>query len=122
MRLLVDNALSPTVAQALRDAGHDAVHLRDLGRQHDSDDAVFALADAEARTVVSADTDFGTLLAQREARRPSVVLLRRLEGRRPLDQAALLVGILARVAADLDAGAVVVVDSERVPVRPLPIP
>lgn len=117
----MDNALSPLVARRLRDAGHDALHLRDLGRQHAPDDEVFALAEAEDRVIVSADTDFGTLLARREASHPSVVLLRRLEGRRPDEQAGLLVAVLPRVADAIEKGAVVVIESERVRIRTLPI-
>ncbi|QDU87410.1 hypothetical protein Pla175_07700 [Pirellulimonas nuda] len=121
MRLLVDNALSPLVALSLTEAGHDAVHVRDLGMSAAADEAIFDLAASEERIVVSADTDFGTLLALRRESKPSVVLLRGATPRRPLEQAELLLANLPAVEDDLAKGAVVVIQPGRVRVRRLPI-
>lgn len=90
MRFLIDNALSPAVARALAAAGHDAVHVRSLQMHAASDEEIFDLAAREGRAVVSADTDFGTLLAVRKSASPSVILFRHGSQHRPADQAALL--------------------------------
>lgn len=74
MRFLIDNALSPTVSEGLKRAGHDAIPVRELGMMRASDDAVFARAADDDRVVVSADRDFGTLLATRKETSPSVTL------------------------------------------------
>jgi predicted nuclease of predicted toxin-antitoxin system len=97
MRLLLDENLSPAVSGYLVEAGHDVVHVRDCGLTSATDEVVLAQAVVEKRVLVSADTDFGTLLARSGAAKPSVVLIRRTVGRRAAQQARLLIDNLPEV-------------------------
>ena len=55
MRFLIDNALSPSIAEGLNKAGHDAVHVRDIGMAAATDIIIVNYALQNNRIIVSAD-------------------------------------------------------------------
>lgn len=121
MRFLVDNALSPALAVLLTDAGHDAVHVQSLGLQRAQDIEIFERAAADDRVVVSADTDFGTLLATRSARKPSVVQFRGPGSRKPDVLVRTLLSNLVQFSEALESGSIVTLEPSRIRVRTLPV-
>lgn len=121
MKFLIDNNLSPFLADALKAARHEAVHVGDLGMQAAPDEAVLERARTGGQILISADTDFGGLLSRSKASNPSVILIRRLVGRRAAEQAAIILANLDQVAEDLATGAMVVIHEDTLRVRRLPI-
>jgi predicted nuclease of predicted toxin-antitoxin system len=121
LKFLVDQCLAVELASHLAAAGHDAVHVATYGLSRADDAEILARAATEGRVLVSADTDFGGLLAARDVSVPSVVLFRRRTRRRPHEQAMILLTNLANVEPDLDAGAIAVIDDTGIRIRRLPI-
>jgi predicted nuclease of predicted toxin-antitoxin system len=121
VRFLLDNALSPIVAAHLQDAGHDAIHIRDYGLRAAADGEILDRAKSENRILVSADTDFGALLAMSGESLPSVIIFRRTTSRRPERQTAILLMNLHVIADALEKGALVVFEEARIRIRELPI-
>jgi predicted nuclease of predicted toxin-antitoxin system len=120
VRFLVDESLSHRVAVDLANAGHDAVHVRDLHLLGATDAAVMKAAADANRVVVAADTDFGELLALGRHPGPSVVIFRRAP-HRPEAQAELLLANLDAIEETLAEGAVVILSEQSVRFRLLPI-
>jgi predicted nuclease of predicted toxin-antitoxin system len=87
----------------------------------DADEEIFERAGHEGRVLISADTDFGTILALRKTRKPSVILFRLSTHHHPDHQIRVLLANLFDLAADLDRGCIAVFEDTRIRVRPLPI-
>ena len=121
MNFLIDNMLSVELAQALMVHGHESVHVRGLGLAAALDVELLEVAKAHRRVIVSADRDFGTLLAELKADQPSVIYLRGGVERDPVLRADRIASNLPRIAPALAAGAIVVIEPGRIRIRKLPI-
>lgn len=121
MRFLVDLNLSSRFADGLRSAGHDVVHAADVELFGAPDEVVLSWALEDERVVISADSDFGTLLARSSALGPSVLYLRRIQRRRVDQLLELVLASLPLIEAALGEGSVVVLGDGTARIRKLPI-
>ncbi|MGH3874631.1 MAG: DUF5615 family PIN-like protein [Pseudonocardiaceae bacterium] len=122
MRFLVDANLSPRVAARLGDGGYAASHVQDHGLLNADDEKILRYAfDAGRHVIISADSDFATMLALTGMTSPSLILLRSADHLNPTEQADLLLANLPAVLQDLDSGCVVSMSRNHLRVRSLPI-
>jgi predicted nuclease of predicted toxin-antitoxin system len=121
LKFLIDNALSPIFSKQLQNHGHDAIHVRDMDMQTCPDEEIFDFAQEEERIIVSADTDFGTIIALRNEQFPSIIIFRRTRNRRPIEQVALLISNLDQIEVSLRKGSIVIIEDNRIRIRALPI-
>lgn len=117
-RLLLDQGLPRGAAPLLRKAGFDTLHAGECGLATARDATILEVARTDERVVVTLDADFHMLLAIHGVSSPSVIRIRR-EGLQAEAMAMLIVEVCARVAEDLDAGAMVTVDAKSVRVHRL---
>lgn len=121
MRFLIDNNLSPRLAESLRILGHDAVHISDVGLAADADSVVVSKATTLEAVLVTADSDFPEMLALSGATGPSVIYLTGTYPTDPQPLAILIHNQLSSIEELLFAGAVIALDAVRMRVRKLPI-
>lgn len=108
------------MADLLRAGRHDCVHVYEQGLGGQPDEQIMALADREQRILISADADFGELLANAPVLAPSVILLRSSD-KRTESLTGVILANLGQVEEDLAAGALVVITDTRIRIRRLPI-
>jgi predicted nuclease of predicted toxin-antitoxin system len=120
MKILIDMNLSPAWVQFLVAKGIEAIHWSAIGEASAPDSRIFDYAAANEFVVFTHDLDFGTLLAARKTRGPSVIQVR------TQDVLPSAIGDIVLRAIDaardhLEAGAIVTVDPARNRIRLLPI-
>jgi predicted nuclease of predicted toxin-antitoxin system len=120
MKLLLDQGTPRSAATILRHAGFDAVHTGEIGLAEAEDSEIIRRATHEDRVVVTLDSDFHSLLALGQARKPSVIRIR-IEGLRAEEFSALLQNVLRQCAEDLKSGAMISVNDFQIRVRRLPV-
>jgi predicted nuclease of predicted toxin-antitoxin system len=121
MKFLVDNAISPVIAEKLREGGYSAAHVREFGMGASADLEIFNKAKAEGFTIISADIDFTALVAFNPEARPSLILFRRGLEYRPLKQVELLLQNLPQLEAHIDQGCIATFEESRIRIRALPM-
>jgi predicted nuclease of predicted toxin-antitoxin system len=120
MRFLADAGLSPVTIDFLIQLGHEAVHVRTLGMQRAPDIDIVERAHADSSVVLTFDLDFGEVLALGVLDKPSVIIFR-LADERPASVNQRLGAVLNERSADLESGALILVENTRYRVRKLPI-
>lgn len=120
MKLLVDMNLSPRWIGTLADAGFEAVHWSAVGASNAPDSEIMAYAKLNAFVVITHDLDFGAILAATQGEKPSVVQIR-AEDVRPQAIGNQIVNALRQMAAELDQGALLTIDTNRTRLRLLPL-
>jgi predicted nuclease of predicted toxin-antitoxin system len=120
MKFIVDQPVSPILADWLRSSGHDAFHVRERGLSAASDSVIFDLAVEESRIIVTTDLDFARILALSGRVGPALILFR-AGNLSDSEMLGLLQAALAKVDAEQLARSVVVVDGTRMRIAPLPL-
>jgi predicted nuclease of predicted toxin-antitoxin system len=119
MRFLADGGISPRTVEFLTQRGHEAVHVRTRHAARGGPEIV-ERARADSSVALTFDLDFGEVLALGVLDRPSVIIFR-VSDERSSSVNQRLSAVLAERSAELDSGALILVEDTRYRVRRLPI-
>lgn len=120
MKLLLDQGLPRTAVSLLGEVGIEAVHVGEIGYASADDAEILEFGRENGFVVVTLDADFHALLALSRASAPSVIRIR-IEGLRGAALTSLLRAILQLWAEELESGAVVTAQEEKLRIRRLPL-
>jgi predicted nuclease of predicted toxin-antitoxin system len=119
-RFLLDENMPRPLEAALRNEGHDAVAVQDVGLRGQPDTAVIAYATVEGRVLVTRDVEFGNLRIYPLGSHAGVVLMR-YPNKTTIDEVIQLITAALRLLTEDDLiGNLVVLDPQRLRIRRKP--
>lgn len=120
MNFLADMGISPRVVEKLRQKGHQATHLLEVGLERMPDFDILEKARKDGSIVLTHDLDFGELLAISGGYLPSVIIFR-LKDMRATNVSLHLFSLIKTHTNSLEKGVVCSVNEGKVRIRALPI-
>ena len=120
MTFLLDMNMSTRCVGLLADRGFNAIHWSTVGDPKDEDEVLVEYALTHNLVIITFDLDFGAILSATSSFAPSVVLIRPAFAH-PEDFMPQLTSALASARVALFSGALVLVELDRIRIRPLPI-
>lgn len=120
MRLLLDQGLPRSAFSLLIQRGIDTIHVSEIGMSTAEDADIIKKAQEEKRIVITLDADFHSLLALNNFSTPSVIRIR-IQRLRALALTELILDVIDRCRVDLEQGAAVTVEPNRIRIRRLPL-
>jgi predicted nuclease of predicted toxin-antitoxin system len=120
MKILADMPISPRTVLYLREMGYEAVRVDKLGMERAEDEQLLRYAAERDMVIITMDLDFGGFLALSGITKPSVITFR-LRNPDANHINKMLEDMLPKLLSELEVGAIITVEEERMRVRRLPI-
>jgi len=119
MNFLVNLCLSSKVATYLNSRGHTATRVDQLNMSQAKDREIFAYAIKHNMILLTADLDFGQILAYSRFNKSSVIVFR-LKHPTPENVNKRLSNVISKFTKELKDGCIISVEDARIRVRTLP--
>lgn len=119
MKLLIDMNLRPAWVTFLGAHGIKAAHWSSVGPADAPDTGIVAFAKTNDYVILTNDLDFAAILATTRGEKPSAIIMR--SDTRPDKIGEKVVAALRVANADLERGALIIVEPHRSRVRLLPL-
>jgi len=121
MKFLVDMALSPKTVVFLNNNGYNAIRVNEAFEGRGIDDKrIFKYAKDDVYCLITADLDFGEILAFTKSKKPSTIILR-LEDPRIPNVNRILLESLPKITQAIEKGSIIVLHDDKIRIRELPL-